>query len=1211
MNQPLPPSPPAPVDPRQLLLPSLQGLADDLTRMLPPTPGMGAVQVRHMLVQMGQAAQVLNMHGLQQHLKSMEQALAHLQQELADAAALATTGQLLQTAAHAVQQYLQQPHGAAPHTAQLLFTSYRALTQVCGKDTAHPADLWEAPWPWPHALPAPEGVNPLSPSVALRAVWDQHTLALLQHSDLQACATLCTTSLGLAAHAPESSVWQVSAAWMEALCAQLLPLDLYAKRLASRLLHHYASFAKGKTQPPELLTRDLLFFCAQAHHTAHAQGMSLPPTLSALHAHCHPAPASNDAIQPTPTDADCSADPAITPPPLAPALPEFAHATEIDTAHSLGQGLANAPSVQPDHDFLQAAETLSQALEHNLQAWNAHPDSQLDAQAADQAHALARHAWSSGCTEIASLAHALQRCLQRMPAAATPAQRLCCQHASHEVQRLLHQFAAGFVRRAHPQVLDALQQLYAQLPEPEDASEQPHNTTPMALPPTPPTGAVVVAPAPSDALSAQVLDPLHFGVFEEEVLGLWPQLHSSLQQWIHMPEDTGARRQLLRKLHTLKGSARLAGAHALASQVHALESRTLELQPPQQSPATLQAPVEALRLAFVALQHEMANHHPSRSQDPLQQQPLHTLQRHTQALWKTQDAVQQANSASQLDMGALHNSLHKLRAQIQDCTAWADTLVLHGALDLPYEWHDELHALLQNLQLCADDAGTVHQQLQHHLGDAQDALHTQAAHLRAMQHTLLRARLRPLSHWQDRLEQCVRQACADTGKEATLRWEQADALLDETTAPALIAALEHLLRNCIAHGLESPEQRLRAGKSQTGTLCLRAHTQGAAQVLTLQDDGQGLDIAAIAQRAHELELVSDHAPVDAALAAQLILHPGLSTASTVTELAGRGIGMDVVADTLQQLGGQLHITTQTGQGCSFALQLPAPPHIEQMLTVRAAHWQVGLPTHSIESVRRVPSDLLEAALELGIYTPDTGGPLPVYWAGSVWQQTHQRPGSTLDGMRTLIVVRSHTARWALVADSCSEAQEVCLQALPTTTTTITGLLGMATLVNGHVVQVYDPVAVLQAHESRAPDTPPETADALEPAQQPLVLIADDSLSVRRLGQHLLQSQGYRVVTAEDGLQALHILDSEELPALVIADIEMPNLDGLQLLQRLRSDDRYQQLPVLMLTAHSTGPLSQQALDAGAQAFLTKPYTPTELLGYTRRFAKHTAAASLR
>lgn len=1212
----------APLDPRQLLLPSLTAMVQDLALMLPPSSVVHALQAKQLLQQMVKALQVVELPSLAALLQTMDVPLQHY--ATTGEAPAEKTGELLHLAARDAQRFLQAMGNGTAVPSQDLFASYRALTKLGGKDTAHPADLWDSPWPTPR-LPAPDAVSATPPSAALRTLLDQHVLALLQTGNPTFCTTLQQLSLGLAAHAQDATIWNLAAAWLEAMEYGLLELDIYAKRLASRLLAHYTSFAKGQETAPPALQRDLLFFCAQATDIALERKQSLPTTLAVVYQHCQPLAAAQNA-----DDALIAGDsfvldtPASPPPALAPALPAFQAAPEIRPAETLVNGLATSAQMEPDLDFLQAAETLSQQLAAALNTWLHDDHAELACAVPAHAGELSRLAWACGCTEIATLSHLLQRCLLRMPASASQAQRQTCQHASEEIHRLLHQFAAGFMRRAHPQVMDALHSLYAQLPEPAVAAAVAPTASPAETAATSATieldtdvdaavtvatvaaadDAAVTEPAPSAV--APALDAMHFSVFEEEMLAIWPKLQSALKQWIKVPQDTSARQILLRSLHTLKGSARLAGVMAWASQVHALEGLALDVPAIEgpRGPASLPQPVEALRIAFVALQQEMTDRYPERQSGRLNLHPLEAVARHAQALWSSQDAGQQALTASHVSLNEIAHSLQKLRTQIQDCAAWADTLMLHGDSELPYEWHEELHALVHALNDCTDDLGTAHQQLHYGVGDAQQAMHGQASHLRALQHTLLYARLLPLTHLQDRLTACVQLAAQDTGKSVDVFWQGAETVMERNVQEALTPALEHLLRNSVAHGIEAGAARKAAKKASTGKILIRLHTAGHQQVLSLFDDGAGLNTEAIRHKALALGLIEADTTVDHARAAELILHPGLSTASAVTEVAGRGIGMDAVADTIANLGGKLHISSNPGKGCRFDITLPAPPQVEQVLALRAGSWRVAVPARSLETVRRIPTHVAEQALAQGILKDDASGPLPVYWAGAVWQQSARSLEPPLDGQRSLLIVRSDTSRWGLIVDEVLGTQEVTLQAPADLEVPVPGLLGTAAQPSGQVLQVYDPTAVLSAHEARLlteHDAQEQPASAEIEPERPLVLLADDSMSVRRLAQHLLQANGYRVATAADGLEALQLLEEGHIPALLIVDVEMPDMDGMELLRRMRADSRFQQLPVVMLTAHTAGPVSQKALNLGAQAFLTKPYSPNQLLAQVRRY----------
>ena len=301
--------------------------------------------------------------------------------------------------------------------------------------------------------------------------------------------------------------------------------------------------------------------------------------------------------------------------------------------------------------------------------------------------------------------------------------------------------------------------------------------------------------------------------------------------------------------------------------------------------------------------------------------------------------------------------------------------MVYGDMELSYEWHSELQDLLAGLLSATDDLGTVQQQLQHHHQESTHALATQTGYLQGLQHSLLYASLQPLGHIQERLAECLRLAEHDCQRQADLHLEGEAILLEKTTLQALAPALEHLLRNSLAHGIEPPAQRRAAGKPAHGQITLALREANGQHILTLSDDGAGLDLNAIGRQAARLGLWQGAEPPTAEQAAQLIVHPQLSTAAALSETAGRGIGMDAVQAQIQALGGQLHIASRTGQGCTTTITLPAPPAVLPIQVLRAGSWQVALPSQWIEGVLRIPLSLAEEGLQRGMLHGDPRGPL--------------------------------------------------------------------------------------------------------------------------------------------------------------------------------------------------------------------------------------------
>jgi chemosensory pili system protein ChpA (sensor histidine kinase/response regulator) len=436
--------------------------------------------------------------------------------------------------------------------------------------------------------------------------------------------------------------------------------------------------------------------------------------------------------------------------------------------------------------------------------------------------------------------------------------------------------------------------------------------------------------------------------------------------------------------------------------------------------------------------------------------------------------------------------------------------------------------------------------------------------------------------------------------------------MDRGVLDRMTPAFEHMLRNAVAHGIEPATQREAAGKPSAGTITIELRQEGNDVSLAFGDDGAGLDLARIREKAVAQGLAPAGGALSDAEAANLIFMPGFSTATQVTELAGRGIGMDVVRSEVYALGGRIETATQAGQGTRFQLVLPLTTAVTQVVMLRMGHLSVGVPANLIEIVRRVSGDELAQAYEQGSF--DYGGEaVPLFWAGALLQssgRSHETQGKTLP----VVICRSAGQRLAIHVDEVLGNQEVVVKNLGPQLSRLPGLAGMSVLASGAVVLIYNPVALGAVYGERAYELQraaqngdlaqggevPPTA-LLAASELPLVLVVDDSITVRRVTQRLLKREGYRVALAADGLQALERLQ-EEKPAVVLSDIEMPRMDGFDLLRNIRIDARLRDLPVIMITSRIAEKHRQHARELGANHYLGKPYAEDELLALVRQYS---------
>mgnify|MGYP006192334671 CR=1 FL=1 len=470
----------------------------------------------------------------------------------------------------------------------------------------------------------------------------------------------------------------------------------------------------------------------------------------------------------------------------------------------------------------------------------------------------------------------------------------------------------------------------------------------------------------------------------------------------------------------------------------------------------------------------------------------------------------------------------------------------------------------------------------------------------------------------ERLYRVVRQAAKETGKQVRLDISGGHIEMDRGVLDRMTAAFEHLLRNSVVHGIETPEARLALGKPAEGRIDIRLAQELNDVSVVFEDDGAGLDLVRLREKALAQGFVAQGAVLGDEEAAQLVFTPGLSTASEVSSLAGRGVGMDVVRNDVVALGGRIETTTRSGRGARFKLVLPLTTAVTQVVMVRAGALTLGVPSNLVEVVRRLSAAELAQAYAQGQITV-AGEAVPFYWAGALLQssaQSLQAQGRTLP----VVIFRSAAQRVAMHVDEVLGNQEVVVKNLGPQLSRLPGLAGMSVLASGAVALIYNPVALSTVYgtqvrgwvTSRLAASAAAGASGAERPEAvvssvPLVLVVDDSITVRRVTQRLLQREGYRVALAADGLQALERLQAER-PAVVLSDIEMPRMDGFDLVRNIRNDAALKGLPVIMITSRIAEKHREHARELGVDHYLGKPYAEDDLLALVARYAHAPAEA---
>ncbi|MFN3861893.1 MAG: Hpt domain-containing protein [Roseateles sp.] len=571
----------------------------------------------------------------------------------------------------------------------------------------------------------------------------------------------------------------------------------------------------------------------------------------------------------------------------------------------------------------------------------------------------------------------------------------------------------------------------------------------------------------------------------------------------------------------------------------------------------------------------------------------------------------------------LDDNLERLRAQLRELELQAEAqmhtqqeLAQQGGREfdpLEFDRYTRFQELTRMLAESVGDVATLQRALTRNVQTGEDELAAQSRLTRELQDDLLRTRLVEFDSIAERMHRVVRQAARDVGKQVRLEIRGGQTELDRSVLERMAGSFEHLLRNSVAHGIELPEARSAAGKDPVGTLAIELSQHGNEVLLNFSDDGAGLNLARIRERGVQLGLIAPDAEPDEAQLRRLIFAPGFSTASQVTELSGRGIGMDVVRAEVGTLGGSIEIKSAAGQGTSFLLRLPLTTALTQIVLLKSGEQVVAVPAALMESVQRVPVEAVEAAYATG-KLQHGGVELPFYWLGGLLGEAGR--GHTHGRHAPVVMVRSAQAALALHVDEVVGNQEVVVKNLGPQLNRVPGLAGISLLASGDVALIYNVVALadwygadaqarlaaLSTHADTGSAVPQAPADE-EAAQAPLVLVVDDSLTVRRVTQRLLERVGLRVLLAKDGLDAMERLAGDELPVVVLSDIEMPRMDGFDLVRNMRADARLARLPIIMITSRIAQKHRDYAAQLGVDHYLGKPYDEEQLLGLIRQYTQ--------
>lgn len=744
--------------------------------------------------------------------------------------------------------------------------------------------------------------------------------------------------------------------------------------------------------------------------------------------------------------------------------------------------------------------------------------------------------------------------------------------------------------------------------------------------------------SPPVAAPADRINPELLAVFLEETHDIIPRMGAKLRAWRMLPQDEDIHHALLRLLHTLKGSARMAGAMQLGELIHAMESHVEtafrernisdaaldqlesefdaisgEIEQLQRAEDAAVPASDALTAAAVAIA-ELAQP-PAETTGLLQSKTL--LRINSELIDRlVNDAGEASILRSKIEaqlnnfkqsLQDLTESTHRLHDQLREVEIQAETQMQshlahqqesEPAFDpLEFDRFSRFQELTRLMAESVDDIISVQKSLRTTQIAAEEAVAQQAVMNRQLQQSLLQIRTIPFSNYAERYYRIARQVAEDLGKKANLEIHGADVEIDRNVLEKINPPLEHLLRNAIAHGIEEPAERQRLGKSETGQVEIRLRQEGNEVTITLSDDGRGLNLPRIREEAQRLGLIRNDAVLDDDKTMPLIFMPGLSTTDSVTGIAGRGIGLDIVKNEITMLGGRISVESTPNQGTIFTINLPLTLSVAQTLMVRTGKQTYAIPAFIVEQQREFDAETLQKIYRDHCVTLN-GKTYPFAHLSHLLGETGVVPEAGKHSQ--VLFLHSGTQHLAVHVDELLGNSEVVAKNIGAQLAQAPGVEGATITGDGEVILILNPVKLMQRGDVQQVLSTPVTA--LTPAKKkktaapPAVMVVDDSLTVRKVTCRLLEREGCDVLIAKNGAEAVDILQ-ETIPDVMLIDLEMPKMNGFELIKKVRDNPATAHMPVIIISSRTAEKHRKIARDLGVDVFLGKPYKEDELLDH--------------
>ncbi|HEX5961546.1 MAG TPA: Hpt domain-containing protein [Rhodanobacteraceae bacterium] len=779
-------------------------------------------------------------------------------------------------------------------------------------------------------------------------------------------------------------------------------------------------------------------------------------------------------------------------------------------------------------------------------------------------------------------------------------------------------------------------------------------------------------PQPEGELDIPDLDPELVELFSEEASELLDSSDSLLARLRSAPDDIECVRGLQRNLHTLKGGARVVGiaqvgdlghametllektgdrkrglepvevdslergfdrlhdlverirqGHAVATPVNAIErfNALAGGRPVEAAAAPAEAPAKPAPPPREAPQLAETEAHAPAEMIRVRSDLLDSLVNAAGEASIYRARLEQQVGNFHFNLVELDQTVARLREQLRKLEIETETQILSryqreneagaGAAFDPLEL-DRFSNLQQYSRALAEsvsDLASIQDILDDQTRQSETLLLQQSRVNSDLQDGLMRTRMVPFESLVPNLRRTLRGAADELGKRAQLKVLGAQGEMDRNVLERMKAPFEHMLRNALTHGIEDPAERVARGKPAEGTVTIQVGRQGTEVLVRVSDDGAGFDREAIRAKAIQRGMLKPDVPVADSELFAFVLQTGFSTASEVSQLAGRGVGMDVVANEIRQLGGSLAIESEHGHGTVFNIRLPFTLAVTQAVTVRAGETTFAIPMTSVQAVSRIRRQEMAERLASGDRTVSYAG--EEYALHDLSELLGFGPASIPEegaGQLPLLMVRAGDLRAAVHIDSVIGSREIVVKPVGPQISNVPGMFGATILGDGSVMLILDPAplvrhfaakqaaAVLEQYTretERTPRTP--VARARAEAEGPrVVMVVDDSITMRKVTTRVLEREQLEVITAKDGVDALEKLQ-EQIPDVMLLDIEMPRMDGFELATHMKNDVRFRHVPIIMITSRTGEKHRQRAFEIGVDRYLGKPYSEADLL----------------